>query len=331
MQRPLFNPFQPLNFQPDICFLTGQAFTENQSRYSVPVFPEWLLRRYEMGEKKIEMLGGNRMKYQDMLLPASEEVVLAIDQLDAVTQEAFEQGYEAVKALPELTLFQWMARVMYGVLYQDFTHAILQHEAQGRTLRISPLMQQKLRNLLFMLQSLVRPVQFAGFTPWSIKVCRVNVSRDILNYKDETHKLNFCLGMNGFGVAACLQDNGEVARFYQDILEKIGDVNLHPAQFEELYGRFMYANYLLREIPDYLLHEKEGAVVFELPDASGQEDRPLYAPWDDKIFAQVLANMWEPWGLPIGQIYQFPNSPVSLLINEHTHQLIAPEAINLDY
>lgn len=329
MQHLLFNPFEPLHFQPDVCFLTGQKFTENQSRYSVPVFPEWLLNRYDLNEQKMEMLGGNYMLYRDMLLPASEETVQAIDRLDAGTQAAFEAGYEAVKALPEITLFQWMARVMYGVLYQDLTQAIREHETQRRQLRPSALMQQKLKNLLFMLQSLIRPMRFEGFTPWSMKVCRVAVSRDILNYKDETKKLNFCLGMNGFGVVACMQDNGEVAKYYSDILGKIQDQPLHPAQFEELYGRFMYANYLLREMPDYNLTEADDTVIFHLPEAT--ESKPLFARWDDKIFAQVLANMWEPWGLPVDQIHHFPNSPVSLLIHEQTQELIPKESVLLDF
>lgn len=327
--QPLFDPFQPINFQPDVCFLTGHSFADNQSRYSVPVFPQWLLKRYGMEEKKMEMLGGNYMLYRDLLLPASEQAVQAIDELDRVTQAAFEEGYEAVKALPERTLFHWMARVLYGVLYHDFTHAIREHEQFRQTLRVSPLMHQKLKNLLFMLQSLVRPMRFEGFTPWSIKICRVHVSKDVLNYKDETKKLNFCLGMNGFGIAACLQDNGEVAKYHEDILEKIGDKVLHPAQFEELYGRFMYTNYLLRESQDYLIREEGDTVIFQLPE--GNERKPLFASWDDHIFSQVLANMWEPWGLPVDQIYKFPNSPVSLLIHEQTQELIPKESVLLDF
>jgi len=330
MQHPPFNPFDPLCFQPDVCFLTGRKLVEGQTKYAVPVFPEWLVARYDLGEKRMEMLGGNRMMYRDMLLPASEETVQAIGRLDKLTQEAFEAGYDAVKALPGLTLFQWMARVMYGVLYQDLVHAALQQEAQGKAFRLAPLMQQKFKNLLFMLQSLVRPVQFEAFTPWSLAVCRVRVSRDILNYKDETRKLNFCLGMNGFGMVACLQDNGEVAGFHQDLLEKISDQVLHPAQFEELYARFLYANHLLRETPDYLLQEAGETLVFQLPE-NPQPAQPLFGPWDDKTFAQVLANKWEPWGIPINQIYQFPNSPVSFLINERTQQFIPAAAVRLDY
>lgn len=330
MNHHLFNPFENLSFQPDICFLTGKKLN-GKDKFEVPVFPKWLIDRYHLENASLTMLEWNRMKYVDMLLPASSEVAEAINRLDDLTRKAFEQGYDAVAELPELTIFQWMARVMYGVLYQDFTYSISRRAAKGSSFEVSRLMQHKLKNLLFMLQSLIRPVIFDGFTPWSMKCYRVNISKDILNYKDETHKLNFCLGMNGFGIAACLQDNGEVAKFNEDVIKAVGDATLHPAQFEELYGRFMYTNYLLRELPDYPITEKEdGILVFQLPDHPNKE-LPKFAPWQDEIYAQVLANMWEPWGIPLKQIYTFPNSPISYLVNEFTHQYIPAEQIKLDY
>jgi hypothetical protein len=330
MNQPPYNPFALLSFQDDKCFLTGKDLAENEVHF-IPVFPQWLIARYHLEEATMAMLEWNRMKYTDMKLPASLAVANAIQQLDATTQAAFEAGYDAVKKLPELVLFQWMARIMYGVLYQDFTYSMRRHATAGTPLKVSPLMQQKLKNLLFMLQSLVRPIAFDGFTPWSMQCHKVNVSKDVFNYKDETHKLNFCLGMNGFGLVACLQDHGNVAAFNQDVLTTIADKTLHPAQFEELYARFMYTNYLLREFPDYLLTEEDdGTLLFSLPDFL-QKDQPLFAPWKDEIYAQVLANMWEPWGIPIKQIYSFPNSPISYLIDENTHQFIRPETIRLDF
>ena len=115
--RP-YNPFEPLNFREDICFLSGAPLSESQT---VPVFPEWIIRRYQLEDTSIAMLAGNRMKYPEMVLPASGKVAEAIENLDKVTGKAFCEGYEAIMALPELILFQWMARIMYGVVYQDFS------------------------------------------------------------------------------------------------------------------------------------------------------------------------------------------------------------------
>lgn len=324
MNKPPYNPFDPLNFRDDICFLSGKPLAES---FMVPVFPEWLIARYQLEETSIAMLAGNQMKYSEMILPASKKVVETIEALDKITEKAFTEGFDAVMALPEQTLFQWMSRIMYGMVYQDFSYAITKFQEKGREFNISPLMQRKMKNLHLMLQSLIRPIVFDNFSPWSIARFPVNYSKDIFNYKDETHKLNFCLGMNGFGLIACLQDNGAIRRFYQDDLNKIGRQTLHPAQFEELYGRFMYANYLLRESPDYELAEQAGTLLLQLPEGASKGDE--FAPWDEKVYAQVLANMWQPWGIEMRHIYVPPNSPISFVIDEFTNAFIPAEKVNL--
>lgn len=326
MNIPLFNPFQPLAFKPHICFLSGKILNENPKQ--ITAFPEWLMKRYQIEETTLSLLDGYRIKYKDMKLPVCDEVYDAITELDKVTQKAFEEGYETVKTMPELTLFQWMARVLYGILYHDFSYAINFHEKRDKEFEVSPLMQQRYRNLLFMLQSLIYPIEFKGFLPWSIKCYSVNISKDILNYKDETNKLNFCFGMNGFGIIACLQDNGQVAAFHHHLLEQINDAMLHPAQFEELYGHFIYANYLLSESPDYLITLENHKIVFQLPNNFKAQN---FKVWDDKMFAQVLANLWQPWGITIKDIHQFPNSPISYLINERTNTFIKHQEVDLPF
>ncbi len=329
MELQYYNPFRYLEFQQNICFLTGKKL-ETDEQHTVAAFPEWLVERYHLQDASIAMLGGNRMKYKDMLLPASQETAAAIKHLDSITQTAFEHGYDAVIQLPEHTIFQWMARVLYGVLYQDLVYAIRQHQAKGKNFQISDVLQLRLKNLHLMLQSLVTPIEFNGFVPWSMKCYSVNISKDILNYKDETQDLNFCLGMNGFGIIACLQDNGAVAQFNHDVLEKIGAATLHPAQFEELYGRFVYSNYLLRKNSSYMLTESNGKLIFNLPE-DVQNTPPQFATWQDEVFAQVLANLWRPWGITLEKIHQFPNSPISYLIDERTYQFIEAEKVDLPF
>lgn len=325
----IYNPFSNFEFRDVICFLSGEKIMEEE-RQTVSVFPKWIMDRYQLQGKYISMLGGNKMKYEEMKLPASPLVASAIGQLDHITEKAFTTGYKAVIELPELTLFQWMARITYGAVYNDIIYALGRQQKTGKVFKLSPLLIQKLKNLHLMLQSLIRPVHFREFCPWSICRFTVNYSKDVFNYKDEAHKLNFCLGMNGFGIIACLQDNGQVLRNQKDILEKIGDQQLHPVQFEELYGRFIYTNYLLREFPDYIVTEEQEEIVFSQRDIPEQSHNQ-FARWDDETFAQVLANMWEPWGIQLKDIYEFPNSPISYLIDESTYDFIKPEKIQLPF
>ena len=136
--------------------------------------------------------------------------------------------------------------------------------------------------------------------------------------------------LTDFGITASLQDNGEVAKYNKEILDKIGNATLHPAQFQEVCARFIYTNYIMRNFPDFTLTYEENSILFRLPEDS-QKKLSRFSFWMDETFAQVLANFWKPWGLTIEQIYNAPNSPISFLIDEATHEFIKLEEISLPY
>lgn len=330
MTTRLYNPFDSFSFDNEHCFLTGKKV--NPETDMIPVFPGWIMERYSLHDQAFSMLGENKVKYSELRIPcASEFAGNSFQLLEDEIQTAFISGFDAVKELDELRLFQWMAKLLYGILFHDIAYGVQQQNAQGKTFKLSPYLVQKFRNLHFMLQSLVLPLEFKNKKPWSIKVVKIKYSKDIFNYKDETKNLNFSLAMNGFGIVACLQDNGENLMYHEDLLHKIGDTTLHPVQFEELWCRFMYSNYLLRTSSEYSFEDEGNAIVVEPIPLPVNESQPLFKSWDEKMYAQVLANYWKPWGLGMNEIISFPNSPISFLIDEGTNQLIEPESISLQF
>jgi len=324
-----YQPLENLEFSPQICFLSGEKLDENNS-FLVPVFPNWLMERYELEKKLMLMMGGIRMMYRELVLPASTKVAHAIQELDLELQNAFEKGYEGAKEVEEIRVFQLMARIMYGMVYHDFVLALEEAERNKEEFKISDLMRQKLKNLHLMLQSLIRPVEFVNFKPWSMQLFPIKISKDILNYKDEPRKLNFCFGMHDFGFIACLQDNGEVEKYNAEILEKIEETPLHPIQFQELYARFMYSNYILRDFPDYQIVEKDHKLIFSLVE-DPFKGLKKYAEWNNETYAKVLGGQWDPWGIPMHIIYDFPNDPISYIIDDNDYSFIHPSKIKLPY
>src|SRR5690606_2440918 len=96
--------------------------------------------------------------------------------------------------------------------------------------------------------------------------------------------LNFCLMMNDFGIVSSLQDNGEVEKYEMDTLNEVGNATLHPVQFEELYARFIYTNYIMRNLSDYRITQQNNTIVFNLPEDT-QKELPRFGVWDDNTFA----------------------------------------------
>jgi hypothetical protein len=332
MSLSLFNPFETLYFDSKTCFLTGKDLQSVEEE--ICIFPDWILDRFSLRNKKFRMLDQvTGIQYEDLKLPCSLEVKNAFGILDEEIKKAFDAGYEEVKKIAEERLFLWMAKSVYGVLYNDMTLEISRSSKRknGKEFKLSNFLKERFGKFHLMLQSLIVPMEFKNVKPWSIKIVRLKYSKDTFNYKDEPTNLNFSLGMNGFGIVACLQDNGAVGKNQEDIIHKISDKILHPIQFEELCARFLYTNYLLRKKAQHHIELTEEKVIIEsLPMAESSEE-PLFAPWKEDMFAQVLAGYWEPWGFTKNEIITPPNSPISFLENDYTHEFIEPDSISLPF
>ncbi len=334
----LYNPFQKFDFTPQTCFLTGQNLHSTEEQISV--FPEWILDRYSLRDKTFKMLDESSVQYQDLKIPCIAGVIKnALNPLEEEIEKAFTAGYEEVIKVPEERLFQWMAKFVYGVLYNDISIEKRKPTVKGKyetharkEFKLSGFLQERFKKLHLMLQSLVVPMDFKGTKPWSIRVVKIKYSKDVFNYKDEPTNLNFSLGMNDFGIVACLQDNGAVGINQQEMIDKISDKTLHPIQFEELCARFIYANYLLNSYAEYNIQSTEEKVIVESIPLTGTANKSLFGPWDDDMFAQVLADYWKPWGITKDKIVTFGSSPISYLENDYAHHaIIEPSSITLPY
>ncbi len=332
MPLSLFNPFETLHFEEKTCFLTGEDLPPGEQ--SISVFPGWILDRFSLRDKRFKMLDHvTALHYAQLKLPCSQKVKNAFETLENQVITAFEAGYEEVKRLPEERLFLWMGKFVYGVLYNDLVLEISRSKKRpnAKEFTLSPYLRQRFAKFHLMLQSLVVPVEFKSVKPWSIQIVKLKYSKDIFNYKDEPTNLNFSLGMNGFGIVSCLQDNGAVAQKEKNLLEKIGKKTLHPIQFEELAARFLYSNYLLKNRGNTNIEVDNDKVIIESFPTGEKDADNIFAPWDDDMFAQVLAGYWEPWGFTKKDIINLPDSPVSFLENDFTHEFVEPESIDLPF
>tara|TARA_B100000809_G_scaffold63808_1_gene60575 strand:+ start:6156 stop:7163 length:1008 start_codon:yes stop_codon:yes gene_type:complete len=335
MALKTYDPFQKNEFNPETCFLTGQNLHSTEEQISV--FPEWVLDRYSLRDQIFKMLDYSSLKYQDLKIPCAAGLIEnAINPLEKEIEKAFTTGYEAVVKVPEERLFQWMAKLMYGVLYNDIINeqkkpTIKKHVKNVATFKLSPFLQERFTKLHLMLQSLAVPMDFKGTKLWSIQIFKVKYSKDVFHYKDESSNLNFSLGMNDFGIVACLQDNGAVGINQQEMTTKFINKKLHPVQFEELCARFIYSNYLLNFLVKYTLESTEEKIILESSPLVGTLNKSLFDLWDDNMFAQLLAGYLKPWGITKDKIITFPNSPNSFLRNNDTYEIVEPESIKLPY
>jgi hypothetical protein len=324
MSEFLYNPFIDLTFDEHLCFLTGVHTTEK-----ISVFPEWLMDHFKFGSDRIEMMDKTKSyTYADLKLPCSREVKNAFSELDEKIMDAYQRGYEGMAALAEELLFQWTGRMVYGLLYYEMTYESNRLLKQGQQFELSVSLRKRFGYFHLMLQSVLKPIAFVGKKPWTIAVFPLKYSADIFSFRDDAINLLFSFGVNGFGFIACLQDNGIIGDRQKEILEKIKNQVLHPLQFEELYARFHYTDYLMQYVPGYKVEEDGDVISIGIDHEVGT---PVFAPWDEDVFAQLLSNYWQVYGIRKEDILQFQRPPLSYLENPYTKDFINPESISLPY
>ncbi|MGB6093397.1 MAG: hypothetical protein WBF83_06530 [Moheibacter sp.] len=330
MSLQLYNPFETYHFDDHTCFLSGDDLTGCDEM--ITVFPEWVLDRFDYREKKFEMMDSvNQTTYGSMTLPCSNRVKYAFDKLDLEIKEAFDKGFEAVNSLESQKLFLWSGRMVYGILYHEMLIEKKRADEQEIKFELSDTLKKRFGYFHLMLQSLISPVHFTQNKAWSISVVQLKYSKDIFNYRDDAINLIFSLGINGFGIIAILQDNGVLYNEYKEILSKTKGHVLHPIQFEELCARFLYSNYLLQYSKEFKITGDGKSITIDALPVVEQGSKPIFRPWKDKTFGQLLHDYWSPWGFTEKEIFGSQSIPVSFLENNYTYELIDPESINLPF
>lgn len=310
----LYDPFDKLSFSSTDCFLCGNK--TNGTTEQSTVFPEWLMQKYKLEEMPFKLLDESMTSYGAMKIPACSNCEHDyLTPLESSINLSFDGGYEHVSQLPELKVFHWFSKILYGIIFIELQAAFAQHEGD-EPLGISPSLLTKFRNLHLLLQSLRMPLIFEEFQPWSLVVVKLSPVTDEFDYRDEMATMIFSMAINDFGILICLQDHGKNLDYHAGLLKEISAKPLELIQFQELCALFYYSAYLFNPIAHYLILPPAGnstAYSLSPQPLEGAGLRALFNPWDTNVYAQVLEAFWKPWQISKAQIKENPEKPLSRL------------------
>lgn len=274
------------------------------------------MSRYKLEDQPFKLLDESMATYKDIKLPCAASInETYLESLEAEIAAAFDKGYEAVKNVDELKLFQWAGKLLYGIIFNEVQSGIKQQYAQGEEFNISQSIIHKFSHLHLMLQSINLPIIFEDFKPFSLFLFRVDNNGEEFGYRDEVNTLTFSLRIKDFGLIICLQDNGANKHYHREIFEKIKDKTLHPIQFEEFSGRVFYSAYLFNRLPEYNILPVADEIYIEAMPLRGISSKPLFDDWQNKTYGQVLESFWKNWGFLLLEIIKDPEHPMSFLFN----------------
>ncbi|MBB5397873.1 hypothetical protein [Mucilaginibacter sp. AK015] len=314
MPAQIYAPFEKFNFSNRNCFLTGDVLQSEEEK--IQVFPQWLMSLYNLQDQPFKLLDESIATYKDLKMPCSAYINDEyLEPLEIEIAGAFNRGYEGIKALDELKLFQWAGKLLYGIIFNEVQSGIKMMHAQGEAFNMSQAIIHKFSYMHLMLQSINLPIHFEEFKPFSLFLFKVDNKPDEFGYRDEINTQTFALRMKDFGLVICLQDNNANFGYHRKIYEQIKDDVLHPIQFEEFSGRVFYSNYLFNRLPEYnILPVGEDVFIEDMP-LRGMSSKPLFDEWTNKTYGQVLENFWKNWGFLLLEIIKDPEKPMSFLFD----------------
>lgn len=240
-----------------------------------------------------------------------------------MVQAATEAGYEAVKALEPQTLFLWVGKIFFGMLYREL-FLPLDRGAVSSDPIVSADNMKMFQMHHYFLQSSRVPMAFECFdaeVPWTIYVFQVQplkTHRANWDFRDDINYRTAFVRMGTLGILAAF-DAGAISMDAGDSFLRYAKHPLHPLQFEELGAAFFYKASLFDRTPKLIVTETEGLHKIMIMPIAGLSTKPVFRDWDFHTFAQVLSIFTD---TPLEQIHPVPGKIMTWLRQQENDEFM---------
>ncbi len=310
-----YNPFDKMTFTYDKCFLCGHELTvDNQTEEHV--YPKWLQNMFDLWNKELVLLNGTSIKYRHLKIPCCTACNGRMSELfEKPIERSVNGGYDEFIGLDRNTTFLWLNKLSYGMLFKELSLDLSRKEPERGKIFSPEYLRENRMQYLF-LQTILTKASYSG-SPYSMLIFRIDPC-NIENYWafDNPFLKTFFIRMNDIGIIAHLMDNGFNEAYFLQFpeMERLMHVSLHPIQFAEICGKFLYKSSLFYRNPAYVMvmDDEHKPEMILSPSLSGYG----YSDWSQKEYAKTLSYLWEPYGIRMNDIYISDNEVLSFLYDE---------------
>ena len=301
---------------PSYCFLCAKHF-DDVHLTDEHVIPKWAQNRFELWNEKLTLLNGTIIPYRLLTVPCCEECnKYRLQPIETSMSSAVTKGPEAVQALGANTIFMWLGKIFYGILYRELSLLIDRKDPGGLTIA-TPELLKEYETHLFFLQQAREKVKLVDFTPGSIYVFRCQsppYPRLQWDLCDNIQTMFIGVRMGDVAIIAVLGDGG-AQMIFTDVYQRFESLRLHPIQFRELCAHFSYRSSIATRTPKYITAEGAPHSVHQMP-LGGLSAMPYFQEWVDTDYAAFLAYYT---GNPYDMVYQGPDKVMTWLRDDSGH------------
>ncbi|MDQ4141066.1 MAG: hypothetical protein M3142_11145 [Bacteroidota bacterium] len=314
----LYNPFDKLAFTGNNCFLCGQPVTPADT---VPVFPEWLMAKYNFAHQEILLLDKKIVTYADLTLPCCSVCRQQyLEPLEQQVQVAASQGLTGWQQLDDQVIFKWLGKIFYGFLIREIIAEQDPLLTPQYLLTEDVYMLDKVQSFFKVLQSIRVPMVFSDFIPCSVfKIpLKPDAPGDLpFEFRDDLHSMAISLKLGDTLLICCLLDNGIIKEALERLWQRLEGKRLSAKQAAEFSAQVYYAAYLLNVIPEYFVRPvKPGDSALVIDTLIDDITASVFNPWSSSAYAQMFEEMLKRWGITAAEILRNPNQPLTFLLDE---------------
>lgn len=285
------------------CFLCGAL---DGARLTLEhVIPQWAQRRFNLWNESITLLNGTAIRYRSLTIPCCLECNnLKLKPLEDVMSEAVRGGVAAVREVPPVTVFLWLAKLVYGLLHRELFLPVNRMDTGAGPIVVPDFIRQ-FEMVHRFLQATRSSIDISN-VPTSVLVIETQVPMipsAQWDFRDSPLTLFVAVRMGPVAIIASLMDGGAQAPLMADVDAQLPQP-LHPMQYLELAAQACYTSTLATRTPTYAMSDGPDAVrAFQMP-LGGLSGKPIFDDWNESEYARLLSAYTE---VPFEVIYQPPN------------------------
>jgi len=286
----IFKQIEEHTFTSDKCFLCGCQLTKG-NKTEEHVIPKWLLNKFNLWNEKITLLNKTLLPYRQLTIPCCFQCNnIHLGPLEDKVLEAFDKGFENFKILDQQTLFLWLGKIYFGLMYRELFLVADRKTPKKGTITNPEYLKSFYSHFLFM-QGIRNKHSFKDFFPASIFIFKTQKPNKII---DQWDLLDFqqtpflSIRMGEIGIIAVLQDCGATSQI-SDALDHHKDIDLHPFQFKEMTAKILYKRLTMNRTPKFINSQVGDKIETYSLSLQGLSEKPIFDDWDNNDYSKLLS------------------------------------------
>ncbi|CEO33246.1 hypothetical protein [Paraclostridium sordellii] len=246
------------------CIMCRSILTEDNDT-DEHIYPKWLLRKYNMFNKKLTLPNGNSMFYHKWIVKCCKECNGGnMSDMEEVIKKAVNKGYESFKDTNEEIIVWWLMKIYYAKIHKETMMKVNMADINSKKIIESEAF-IKYDPIFMYMNSLFKGIKFQK-KPYELFIFKTE-NEDIFDYIDDITTNTVFMRLNDILIVCRFNSFGFLGMFCERELIALNKVDkVHYLQVLELFSKMVYYSktFGLKTKHEYLLKEDGAYITTEI-------------------------------------------------------------------